>query len=83
MNAPQTWTVTPEQYAALVAKAQAAGIPLTGTNYGRIEKHGVVLEETYDGKTLTITVESRAWYDPSVTDIQAKIAAAINAALAS
>jgi len=80
-NTPQTWTVTPEQYAGLVAKAQAAGIPLTGQP-GPIETHGVVLEETYDGTTLTITVESRAWYDPSVADIQAKIAAAINGALA-
>ena len=82
-NTSQTWTVTPSQYAGLVAKAQAAGIPLTGAGQpGPIETHGVVLEETYDGTTLTITVESRAWYDPSVSDIQAKIAAAINGALA-
>ena len=81
MNTPQKWTVTPEQYAMLVAKAQDAGVPLTGTN-GIVKKDGVVLEESYDGTTLTITIDSRAWYDPSVADIQAKIAAAIYAALA-
>ena len=82
MNAPQTWTVTPTQYAALVSMVRAAGIPLTGYN-GTVSKDGVVLEETYDGTTLSITVESRAWYDPDIASIQAKIAGAIKAALGS
>lgn len=80
-NQPQTWNITPAQYATLITKAQAAGVPLSGTN-GRVSKDGVVLEETYDGTTLTITIDSRAWYDPSVADIQAKIATVIKAALA-
>ena len=81
MNTPQIWTVTPDQYQMLVTKAGDAGIPLTGTNC-IVKKDGVLLEETYDGTTLTITIESRAWYDPSVADIQARIKAVIDAALA-
>jgi hypothetical protein len=80
MNAPQTFTITPTQYETLLAKAQAAGVPISG-NSGTATKDGVTVEWEYDAVTLSIAVESRAWYDPSISDIQAKITALVDEAL--
>ena len=78
---PQTFTITPEQYAALIAEAQAAGVPIAGDS-GTASKDGVTVAWTYDGTTLTLTVESRAWYDPPIATIQAKLAALVESVMA-
>jgi hypothetical protein len=77
-GAPQLFTVTQAQFDALVAKANASGVPLSGSPTGRAGKDGVTLDWSYDGATLTLTVESRAWYDPSVADIEAGVASMVN-----
>lgn len=77
-GAPQLFTVTQTQFDALVAKADASGVPLSGSPTGQASKDGVTLAWVYDGTTLTLTVESRAWYDPSVADIEAGIASMVN-----
>lgn len=80
-NPTQTWTVTPEQYSAMLAGVNAAGFALSG-NSGTTSKEGVTFGWNYDGTTLSITVEKTSWYDPSVASIDTQIAAAINKALA-
>jgi hypothetical protein len=75
---PQSFTVTQAQFDALVAKADASGAPLSGAPTGQASKDGVTLTWAYDGTTLTITVESRAWYDPSVAAIEAGVASMVN-----
>ena len=75
---PQSFTITQAQFDALVAKAGASGVPLSGAPTGQASKDGVTLAWAYDGTTLTITVESRAWYDPNISDIEAGVTSMIN-----
>jgi hypothetical protein len=79
-NAPQTWKVTPAQYAEMLKNVNSAGFHLIG-NSGEATKDGVTVGWEYDGTTLSITVINRSWYDPSVSDIKARIAKAVNGAL--
>ena len=51
----QQFAVTPAQFTALVAKAQAAGVTITG-NSGTVSKDGFTVEYAYDGTTLSLTV---------------------------
>lgn len=57
MNHPQTWKVTPAQYAAMETELDAAGLAISG-EAGTVEKKGVTASWTYDGVTLSITVLS-------------------------
>lgn len=81
MEPAQTWKIAPEQYAAMLAEVTAAGIPISG-NAGTASKQGVTVSWSYDGETLSITVEKRSWYDPSMEEIEARIASAVNKILA-
>lgn len=60
-----------------------AGISIDG-NSGDAEKHGVKLGWAYDpdAGTLTVTLESRAWYDPDEATIMSKLKAWIDSAIA-
>jgi hypothetical protein len=71
---PQKFIITPAQFETLVEKAAAAGVPITNAAAGQAEAYGVTVAWTYDGATLTVTVMSRSFFDPSVADIQARIA---------
>ena len=79
-NSPQTWKVTPSQYAEMLKNVNAAGFNLVG-NSGEATKDGVTVGWEYDGTPLSITVINRSWYDPSVSDIEDRIADAVNGAL--
>ena len=79
-NEPQKWQVTPEQYAGMLKNVNAAGFNLVG-NSGEAKKDGATVGWEYDGTTLSITVINRSWYDPSVADIDDRIAKAVNEAL--
>jgi hypothetical protein len=61
MNAPQVFTINPTQYAALVAKAQAAGIPIVGDS-GQASKFGVQVQWHYIDPTLTIQVTNTPFF---------------------
>jgi hypothetical protein len=82
MSTPQTWKVTPEQYAGMIQQVNEAGVHITG-NSGETTKQGVTIAWEYDGKNLSITVKNRSWYDPSIPDLEAKVKSAVDEALAS
>ena len=77
-NAPQTWQVTPEQYATMEAEVNASGFPISGDS-GEAEKDGVKVSWTYDGTTLSITVLSAPLFCTGLAEKE--IAEAVNAAL--
>jgi hypothetical protein len=79
MNKPQTWTVTPAQYAAMEARVVEAGIPISGDS-GTASHGGVMASWTYDGATLSVTVLSAPPFCTGVA--QRKIAEAVESALA-
>jgi hypothetical protein len=68
----QTFSITPAQYQTLAAKAQAAGVPISGDT-GTATKDGVTVSWAYSGNSLGITIENREWFDPSVASLQQKI----------
>ena len=77
---PQTFTITPEQYAAMEARVNAAGVPIAGDS-GTVHKDGATITWTYDGTNLTVAVP-HSW--PLRAEfVEAKIAEAINKALTS
>ena len=78
MNKPQTWKVTPAQYAAMEAKVAGAGIPISGDS-GTASHEGVTASWTYDGATLSITVLSAPMFCSRVAE--RRIETAVNAAL--
>ena len=77
-NSPQTWTVTPAQYATMLANVNAAGLALSG-NGGEVEKDGVNIGWNYDGTTLSITVLSAPLFMTGLAERE--IANAVNGAL--
>jgi len=76
-NPVLTVALTAEQWtAAQAAVQQQCGVTLAG-NAGDAEKDGVVMRYAWDGSTLTVTVVSRKFYDPSVDAIDAQVMAAL------
>jgi hypothetical protein len=56
-SAPQVFSgISPEQYAKLTAKAQAAGVGLTG-NSGTATKFGVEVSWNYSPETQQLTLQ--------------------------
>lgn len=71
--------VTSAQWQAIKAAIQQqTGIALQNDS-GEESAKGITLAYEYDGptQTLTVTVAHREWFDPSVADIEAKLAAFI------
>ena len=73
-TAPQVFSsITPEQYATLTAKAQAAGISLSG-NSGKASKYGVEIAWNYAPDTQTLTLQCLgAPFFVKPEDVNAKI----------
>jgi hypothetical protein len=74
VSSPQIFKgITPEQYAKLAARAQAAGIPLSG-NSGTATKFGVEVSWSYspEAQELTIQVLQTPFF-LNAADVDAKI----------
>lgn len=81
-NAPQVFSpLTPDQYAALIQKAQAAGLALTG-NAGSASKFGVQVAWNYspEKQELTIQCVSTPFF-VKAADVDAKIRSVVSDAL--
>lgn len=59
-NGIMKFTLTPEQFEAKRAILANNGINVTD-NTGTIDTHGCVIDYSYDGATLTLTVRSKPW----------------------
>lgn len=79
MNPPQIWKITPEQYAAMEAKVNAAGVAISGDS-GTASHEGATVRWSYDGATLSVTVVSAPMFCEKI--VEKKIADAVNGALA-
>ena len=74
--------ITPEQFAKLTAKAQAAGIGLN-RNSGTAEKFGVEVEWNYQPETQELTLHClRTPFFVKMEDVNAKIKAMVKDSLA-
>jgi len=82
--APQVFSnITPEQYANLAAKAQAAGIDMSG-NTGTASKFGVEVAWNYSAATQELTLQClRTPFFVKTEDVNAKIQALVKETLAS
>ncbi len=57
LSAPQVFSgITPENYATLIAKAQAAGLNLSG-NSGTATKFGVEMAWNYSAEARVLTIQ--------------------------
>jgi hypothetical protein len=81
--APQVFSgITPEQYASLLQKAQAAGISLSG-NSGTASKFGVEVAWNYSQDTQELTFQClRTPFFMKPDDVNAKIEALVKESLA-
>jgi hypothetical protein len=81
--APQVFSgITPEQYAKLAAKAQAAGIDLSGDS-GTASKFGVEMAWNYSPSTQELTLHClRTPFFVKAEDVNEKIAALVKEAVA-
>ena len=82
-SSPQVFKgITPEQFAKLSAKAQAAGIALNG-NTGTAQKFGVEVEWNYVPETQQLTLHClRTPFFVNVEDVNTKIKALVQESLA-
>lgn len=80
---PQVFSpVTPEQYAALIQKAQAAGLALTG-NSGSASKFGVEVTWNYSPETQELRIQCLSTpFFVKAADVDAKIRSVVTNALA-
>jgi hypothetical protein len=82
-TAPQVFSgITPEQYAKLSAKAQAAGIDMRGSS-GTASKFGVEMAWNYSAAAQELTVHClRTPFFVKADDVNAKIQALVKETLA-
>ena len=74
-------SITPEQYAKLTAKAQAAGIDLSG-NSGTASKFGVEVAWNYQPETQELTLHClRAPFFVKPEEVHAKLQALVKESL--
>jgi hypothetical protein len=83
-SAPQVFSgITPEQWAKLIAKAQAAGIDLSG-NAGTASQFGVEVGWSYSPVTKDLTIQClRTPFFVRLEDVNAKIKALVQETVAS
>jgi hypothetical protein len=81
--APQVFSgITPEQYASLLQKAQAAGFALSG-NSGTASKFGVEVAWNYSSGTQELTFQClRTPFFMKAEDVDAKIKSLVKGSLA-
>ena len=81
-TAPQVFSgITPEQYAKLAAKAQAAGIEMSGNN-GTASKFGVKVAWNYSPATQELTLHClRTPFFVKAEDVNAKMQALVRETL--
>ncbi|HVZ85008.1 MAG TPA: hypothetical protein VG893_15140 [Terracidiphilus sp.] len=82
-NPPHVFSgIAPEHFAALCAKAGAAGINLSG-NSGSATKHGVQVRWNYDPDASQLTLEVlKTPFFLSAADVYARLAALVQQSLA-
>jgi hypothetical protein len=82
-NAPQVFSgISPEQYAKLTAKAQAAGIGLSGTS-GTATKYGVEVSWNYSPEAQQLTLQClHTPFFVKPEEVYAKIQALVKESLA-
>ena len=78
-NAPQTFQgITPAQYAELVARANEAGLEISG-NSGTKSKYGVEVAWNYAPESCELTIHClRAPFFMSADEVDAKIRSLVN-----
>ncbi len=83
-STPQVFSgITPAKYAALMEKANNAGVPMSG-NTGRASKMGVEVEWNYSAEKQELVLTChRTPFFVSVQDVNAKLHELVNQALQS
>lgn len=79
-NPSKSWTMTPQQFAGLEAEVNAAGLGISiSGDTGNATHDGATVGWTFNGSTLTLTVEHALPFTAGL--VMGKVAAAIDQGL--